>query len=233
MKILGSYIHGSEDSLDRDVVYIVDELPTFTECQEFCSGHEEDRNLMVIKDGTVDGCFKGLPDELNNEILVTYSLHDQSFPLLITRKVERDIILRDIRAVRSVISLFTRTTLRKEAKSALRGCWDERVSLLGKLDLIALMSEWTEDSSPGLEDTLKSIAFQLGQASALHDGAELFTKRSISEAYPVLRPYLYREKNPDLSPLQEFLRRYAEIIEKNEDVGLLYDLKEEKRRSED
>ena len=42
----------------------------------------------------------------------------------------------------------------------------------------------------------KSLAFQFGQAIALNDGSELFTKRDIAEYIPSLRPYLYRETCP-------------------------------------
>lgn len=36
-------------------------------------------------------CYKGTPDELNNALLETYSLHKQEYPLLITRKVTHNI----------------------------------------------------------------------------------------------------------------------------------------------
>ena len=37
MEIYGSYIYGSSDSTDVDIAYIVDELPSLSECKHFCS----------------------------------------------------------------------------------------------------------------------------------------------------------------------------------------------------
>ena len=54
MKILARYVHGSEDSLDTDVIYIVDELPPLNECAEFCNSNDaENRNLAIVRDGVV------------------------------------------------------------------------------------------------------------------------------------------------------------------------------------
>lgn len=52
MEILARYIHGSEDSVDTDVYYVVDELPSFQECKEWCdSKKDENANLITIIDG--------------------------------------------------------------------------------------------------------------------------------------------------------------------------------------
>lgn len=40
---------------------------------------------------------------------------------------------------------------------------------------------------------MKTLVFQFGQAIALYEGTELFTKSEIAEYLPSLRPYLYRE----------------------------------------
>ena len=70
------------------MVYVFDEIPSFEECQAFCrSDPEENRNIIVVKDGIVEYCFKGNEDEVNNALLATYSLHEQAYPLLIHRTV--------------------------------------------------------------------------------------------------------------------------------------------------
>ena len=38
MEIIARYIHGSQDSIDRDVLYIVDRLPSFGDCVDFLCG---------------------------------------------------------------------------------------------------------------------------------------------------------------------------------------------------
>jgi hypothetical protein len=60
------FIHGSPDSADVDKYYLFDELPTASECQNFCRGlKNEDRNLIVVDKqlGVIVATFKGKPDE--------------------------------------------------------------------------------------------------------------------------------------------------------------------------
>lgn len=82
MKTLYRYIHGSEDSTDVDVVYVVDEIPSLSEAKAFCSPDDkkENRNLIVVKDGIVTDCYKGTVDEINNSLLNTYYKHEQTDP---------------------------------------------------------------------------------------------------------------------------------------------------------
>lgn len=121
MEIIAKYIHGSEDSLDTDVYYVVKELPSFSECRAFCSANkEENRNLIVIKNGVVTNCFIGTNDEINNALIDTYQLHEQEYPLLITKRVSRDIPLKAIRVSRGILSLLSRTQYRSEIKEALK-----------------------------------------------------------------------------------------------------------------
>ena len=113
MKILARYIHGSGDSTDTDVVYVVDALPDKAECKRFCSESPvENRNLITIKDDVVSEVYKGTADEVNNALLATYSLHEQSYPLLVTRAVERIVPLKYVRGIRIILSHLTRSQYR-------------------------------------------------------------------------------------------------------------------------
>ena len=115
------YIHGSADSIDLDTVYVFEEMPSFLQCQLFCqSSTSENKNIIVICDGIVVDCFKGLPDEVNNALYTTYPLHIQEYPLLVNRMVSRDIFLKDITVTRKLLSSLTRTNLRPAIKEALR-----------------------------------------------------------------------------------------------------------------
>ena len=81
------YIHGSEDSLDTDVFYVFDKIPSFAECRKFCSEDpNENRNIITIKNGIVEQCFIGTPDEINNGLLDTYKLHPQTCELKIEHR---------------------------------------------------------------------------------------------------------------------------------------------------
>lgn len=205
------YIHGSSDSTDKDVIYVFDTLPSVVECKKFCDGKGiNNGNIITVNDGVVTSAFKGSIDEVNNSLFSTYSLHEQEYPLLITRKVERDVILKDIRVVRKILSTFTRTQHRKIVKEALRGSWQDKINLLKNLDYASIDLDNVEKSSK--KDLLKSFAFQIGQALALHNGVELYTKREIREYFPDLEPYIQRN---DTSPdkMVEYIRKYATLLE--------------------
>lgn len=199
MEILQRYVHGSADSTDVDVVYVVDVLPDAAECKKFCSEKEENRNVMTVADGIVTACYKGTPDELNNSLFRTYGLHEQTCPLIVTREVERIVPIKIVRAMRIILSHLSRSQFRPEIKEALRGSWRQRMRVL--LTIISRMEEInfsTLNKNMTAEDIKKIIAFQTGQTLALINGRELFTKREIADEYPELELYLYRQKDSDV-----------------------------------
>lgn len=70
--------HGSENSLDVDAYVIVPESMTMQEAKKLCDSYKDiNANLLSIKDGVVNWCYKGTVDECNNSILATYNLHKQ------------------------------------------------------------------------------------------------------------------------------------------------------------
>lgn len=161
---------------------------------------------MVIENGIVADCFKGRIDELNNGLYGTYDLHEQECELLITRRVERDVVMKVIRAVRCILSHCSRTSYRKVVKKALKSSsWTERIQVLQGIDINSI-EEYGKSGSK--EDIFKVFAFQIGQAWGLLEGMELYTKSSISIQFPLLKQYLYRE--PEISPYH--LSRYLSIL---------------------
>ena len=204
------YIHGSADSTDLDVVYVFEEMPPFKECQLFCQGDPaENRNIIVVRDGTVAQTFKGIRDEVNNALLATYPLHEQAYPLLIHRAVPRDVFLKDIAVTRKLMSPLTKTPLRPRLKEALRGEWSQRLAALGELRLAEI--DFDRAGKQSGADLLKSMAFQLGQGIGLHRGVELYTKADVAGFLPQLRPYLYRQA-ADMAGLQEALDTYRALL---------------------
>ena len=188
------YVHGSEDSLDKDVYYVFDSLPSFDACRTFCSADKsENRNIIVVNNGIVTDCFIGTIDEVNNSLFDTYKLHEQDYPLIIEKKVKRDIYMKDIRAVRGILSTLSRTQYRGDIKEALRGSWTLRLDILNNIDFYKINFEHLDKNHNGL-DAKKVIAFQLGQTIGLHEGVELYTKSTISLFYEELKPFLYRQE---------------------------------------
>lgn len=208
--IIAKYAHGSEDSTDTDVHYVFREEPAFKEAKAFCDeDRSENRNVITIKDGVVDYCYKGSPDEVNNALMVTYGLHVQGYPLLITRLVERNKPLKYIRAVRGILSHLSRTQYRPVIKAAMTGpSWTER---LNALDTVSL-HEADFSKMKGhlvLGDVWKIVAFQIGQSLGLLEGVELYTKSDIAERYPELKPFLYRDVHAAVISLDRWLHRFT------------------------
>ncbi len=212
IKTKARYIHGSEDSTDLDVVYVVDgELPSFGDCKNFCdSDYSENRNLIQIEDGCVVACYKGTPDEINNSLLRTYNLHNQNCPLLIEHTLPRNKYLKYVRSVRIILSHFSRSCLRTKIKEALRSSWKTRLSVLR--EIVSSDIDFSSlNKNLSIEDIKKVIAFQIGQSLGLMMNMELYTKSEISNSFPWTKPYLYREtesvwKDSNLSKmLYEFI----------------------------
>lgn len=227
MNIIAKYIHGSENSLDTDVMYVVDELPSLQECKVFCSDKDENRNLIVIEDGIVTKCYKGTPDECNNSLFATYKLHQQSDELLVTRTVDRDKRLKTIRALRGILSHLSRTSYRPQIKEALRSeDWDFRVDVLKEIDLSTIDFDNIQNNMSGA-DIKKLIAFQIAQTLALWDGIELYTKNDVCEKYPQLSKFINRE-DEDINELQSYVNLFWRIC-KALDMSE-YDVKLEKKK---
>jgi hypothetical protein len=215
MEILARYIHGSEDSTDVDVVYVVDELPDKAECKRFCSEDpNENRNLITIKDGAVSEVYKGTIDEVNNALLSTYGLHEQSYPLLVKRHIERIPPLKYVRGVRIILSHLSRSQYRERVKKALRSNWRDRLNELLDIDITTIDFS-ALNKHMDREDILKVIAFQCAQmrgfiqADAMMrepaEQKEIYTKHQAAEVYPELEPFLYRDPGSDIAVLKKFL----------------------------
>lgn len=201
------YIHGSEDSLDKDVYYVFDKIPSFLDCRSFCSEDpNENRNIIVVNDGVVTDCFIGTVDEINNGLIDTYNLHEQEYPLIVNKKIPRDITLKEVRAIRGILSILSKTQYRSDIKYALRTGWKERLDCLSKIDFTKIDYDKLGKHMNG-EDLLKVIAFQIGQTLGLLEGKELYTKSSVSKAYPELKPFLYRQESDKI-----ILNIYSNIL---------------------
>lgn len=207
------YVHGSKDSTDLDVVYIVDTLPSLAECKLFCAEDKaENRNIASIKDGVISDCYKGTVDELNNSLLRTYSLHEQTHPLLIERTLDRDIPRKVCRSLRIVLSHFSRCQYRPMIKEALRTSWNYRISALSFLAEKKDIDFSSLNKNMTAEDIKKIIAFQIGQVAGLFEGNEYYTKAEISEAYPELRQFLYRKPDSDMDVFRKWFNKFIDLL---------------------
>lgn len=213
-------IFGSQDSLDLDVVYLFEELPSLQECKKFCAENEfENRNIVVIKNGIVTESFKGTPDEMNNVLYNTFNLHQQEIENNpVTRIIERDLIIKNIRTIRGILSQLSRTSYRKDIKEALKSdSWKKRLEVLSLINIKSIKDFGKIEDI----EAYKFLAFQLGQTVALLEGKEVYTKKEVSLEYPTLYNYLYRIEGSDLNDLHLFYKKYLDMlseIEIKEDI---------------
>lgn len=214
-------IFGSENSLDVDVVFFVEEMPETIEeklalSKEFSKTITSffpekviNANLAVLKNGHLTEIYKGTTDELNNALFYTYQFHEQKQENQITKLLVRDVDLKFLRSSRMILSFVSKTEYRVLVKKALKGNLNEKIQALETINLSAIASFGKEKNSP---DSIKSIAFQLGQTIALQEGKEFYTKNQIAASFPDLRKYLSREENVDLNDLQKWLSTFIEIL---------------------
>lgn len=188
VQLLHGVRFGSHDSKDHDVVYAIERLPSIQQSKILCLDKTENRNLVVVRNGVVAECFKGLPDETNNALHQTYALHPQQHPNFVSRSVVRIAPLKVVRATRVILSLVAKTVYRTEVKEALASLnLARRLEVLEKIDFSHLDL---------CRDTLKSIAFQLGQTNSLIEGHELYTKQLIQDYAPELAAFIARCDSP-------------------------------------
>ncbi|WP_163408220.1 hypothetical protein [Flavobacterium ajazii] len=214
-------IFGSENSLDLDLVFFVEEMPeTILEklslskklsesITKFYSEKKINANLAVQRNGHLVEVYKGTTDELNNALFYTYQNHHQKFGNQITKLLVRDIDLKFLRSTRMILSFLSKSEHRILIKNALKGNLDEKIQALEKIDLNQISSF---GKNMNHLDILKSIAFQLGQAISLHEGKELYTKNEIANVFPDLKKYLLREENSDFETLQKWLSIFIMIL---------------------
>lgn len=204
------YIHGSKDSLDVDVHLVVDRPMTKVEGKALCDGSPfGNANAIYIEDGVVVWSYKGSPDETNNGLFRTYCLHQQQFPLLVTRTVPRVVGIKAVRTIRGMLGMFTRSQLRPAIKAALHN-----PNIHEKIEVLRTFRPSTLDvGDRDWHDSYKFLAFQLAQTISLfEDGEELFTKRECATKYPELRQFLDRDACVHIPDMDAFWFRCLDII---------------------
>lgn len=227
------YIFGSENSTDYDVLVEVDEIPAIEVAHEMCKVFNQEiseilpdkpinSNLAVIKDSKVVEVFKGTPDELNNVLYYTYDNHKQYHSNPIERPVIRDIDEKILRVSRFIITFFSRTDIRKEVKSALRGDLKQKLNTLKMIDFITMQDFSGKKESK--QDIYKVIAFQFGQVFSLVDGHEKdsYTKNGILKNYPDLSNMINRDvlRISDFRTLNSYLHEFIELVEDKIQKGI-------------
>jgi len=226
------WIFGSEDSRDWDVIVSVDDIPSDiskssdmckywnTELSKILLDKPINSNLGIFRNGDLLKVFKGTPDEVQNSIWYTYDKHKQFYPIPIDGPTDRDLSEKIIRVARFVLSFYSRTHLRSQIKSALRGNLGQRLEALKKIDFTKMTDFPGKNENP--EDIWKVIAFQFGQVFSLIDGheSESYTKSGVIKNYPDLSNIIGRGGvgQKELETLNRYLDRFIKKVESSGDL---------------
>jgi hypothetical protein len=213
---------GSENSLDIDIMFWVEEIPenvqearalTQALAHEFQQKKQLTKkinaNIGKVQDGKIVALFKGIVAESNNALIHTYSLHYQDYPNQITQLLPQNIAEKTLRTARVLLSFLTKTTQRSAVKMALRGNFVQKLAVLGDIQLSHFETESALGNTNTIVDFQKTFAFQLGQTLALWEGKELFTKNEIGLYFPNLQPYLDRTQGISNALLQKYLELFV------------------------
>ncbi|GGF11172.1 hypothetical protein [Flavobacterium limi] len=220
------YFYGSDDSTDKDVIIVIskEEMPEKQEDRKnkiLALLKEYDLNwnatFAVIENGKIiDTIYtKSWIDSLNNALLETYFRHEQKHELLVTEKHARNKTLAIYKAVRTVLTMLTRTENRTQIRPILKGIHDFNLKLevLSKIDFVSISvfnQKNTTDS-----DIWKIIAFYVGQNIALvENDIEIYTKKSLVNNFPDLEPFIYRKEITESNKivLQQYINRWLNLL---------------------
>jgi hypothetical protein len=220
------YIYGSDDSTDQDVIIIIpkEEMPDTQEERKnkvLFLLKEYDLNwnatFAVVENGKITDTIytKSWIDSLNNALLETYFLHEQKHELLVREKHVRNKTLAIYKAVRTVLTMLTRTEYRTQIRPILKGIHDFNLKLeaLRKIDFGAV-SEFNQKNTTDA-DIWKIIAFYVGQNIALiENDIEIYTKKNLVKTFPDLEPFIYRKEitASEKIVLQQYINRWLGLL---------------------
>ncbi|MDJ1502320.1 hypothetical protein [Xanthocytophaga agilis] len=229
------YFFGSANSLDKDVLLECEHIPDKQTSQEWINAYRQHHhvswniNLITIQDGVIVNTIpsKSTIDGLNNALFDTYRLHIQAYPLPVTHKVKRHLLLNIYRCIRTVLTFCTRTQYRSVIRPTLNGIhpFFHKLDSLELLDFTTLTSfdaKYTNDI-----DIWKTIPFYIGQTLALLDGVEIYTKDALVDSFPQFTNFIYRQPltSEDIAYLQQTKKQLATILRtlpfENPESGIL------------
>lgn len=245
MEKLYEIVHGSKNSLDRDVYWVTGKLPTKEELTHLNKSQDiSDVNFITIDDGKVTGCIKGVIDEINNGIIDTFDLHEQELDSCpISKRMNRDSFMKGVRAVRGILLQFSKTIYRPEVKEASRShSISKKISQAKKM--VTLIPEIDDFVRMNKTNVFKFFAFQIAQSHGLLKDIEIYTKNDAKKYFPELALFIDREEfsisdvETLINSMLEFLDDFQSFVENNyleksqfvieKESGMIFDIKYEK-----
>jgi hypothetical protein len=202
-------VHGSENSLDRDVYWVMKKLPSKEELISINKSiNTSDINFITIHNGIVSDCIKGVVDEINNGIIDTFHLHPQSLDYCpVFYRQHRDSFVKTIRFIRGILVQFSKTDFRPIVKKASKS-HNLKLKIDTAIELISHLDKIDDFVRLNKTDLFKFLSFQLAQSKALFDNIEIYTKNSAKlYLHPTLSTFIDRQvfQEKDIQILQSEL----------------------------
>lgn len=221
------YFYGSADSTDTDIMIAI--------TPEIMPTHQHERKalvkilsaqidfscnatLIVIKNGFISDTIypKAWIDSLNNSLWHTYALHPQIYPNPLKGELPRCYLLAIYKAVRTVLTMLTRTHYRSIIKPYLKGIhpFEYKIRSLKQIDFQSIQQFKQKNTSD--QTAWKIIAFYIGQNMALlKHNHQIYSKQALIQHYPLLHNFIYRQAitQTDIHYLNQLLKEWIVLIE--------------------
>ncbi|MCU0390148.1 MAG: hypothetical protein MUE81_03445 [Thermoflexibacter sp.] len=221
------YHYGSDDSKDQDVIIIIPDslMPQIQEERKIMVNdllNKQQKNwnatLATIQNGYLTDTIypKSWIDSLNNSLFTTYHLHAQQYENPIKGLLKRNKLLAIYKTARTVLSLLTRTHLRRDIRPIVNGIhsFDLKIKALKIINWHDI-DDFNQRNAKN-EDIWKTFAFYIGQnISLIEHNIEIYTKKDLVLHHPALDSLIYRRgvMPKDKSILQEYLMRWIGMAE--------------------
>jgi hypothetical protein len=220
------YFYGSADSTDKDVIIHIPQkdMPKQQEERKQFVWHLQkeyqldwNATLAVIENGyMVDTIYtKSWIDRLNNALFTTYPLHVQNFPNPIVGKMRINRLLSIYKAVRTVLSLLTRTHLRPLIRPTVNGIHDFNLKLKALHHIQWIDLQHFNQRNAADIDIWKTLAFYIYQNIALlENGTEVYTKQHCVAMFPTSENFIYRKPitEQDKTVFQQHTNHWIEMV---------------------
>lgn len=198
--------YGSKSSTDIDVIIVLPkaEMPATQEerkrkLKQLKTDFLLDWNAIfaVIEDGIlVDTIYtKSWIDSLNNAFYHTHKHHEQFFEIPVTKTVKRNKTLAIYKAVRTILTMLTRTHLRSQIRPIIRGIhpFQLKLDVLKTIDFSEIETFHQKNTTDA--DIWKIIAFYLVQNELLiTKNIEVYSKEKILKQVPAIADFILRKK---------------------------------------
>ncbi|WP_420575068.1 hypothetical protein [Kordia sp.] len=198
--------YGSKSSTDVDVIIVLPKaaMPATQEerkrkLKQLKTDFQLNWNaiFVVIEDGIlVDTIYtKSWVDSLNNAFYHTHKYHEQLFEIPVTRTIKRNKTLAIYKAVRTILTMLTRTHLRPKVRPIIRGIhpFQLKLDILQTIDFSEIET-FHQKNTPDA-DAWKIIAFYMMQNELLiTQNIEVYSKEEILKHVPAIADFILRKE---------------------------------------